>query len=73
MAKIVLQMNGASPWYLKTSEDLEAEVVVLDWDEVNAGAYTYDQLLDLAEDVVPLCPEAARDLRIAAAEQREDN
>jgi hypothetical protein len=74
MSKIVLQMNGASPWYLKTTQDLEAEVVVVDWDEVNAGVFTYDQLLDLAEDVLPLCPQAARDLREAAVEQKmEEN
>lgn len=74
MSKIVLQLNGASPYYLKTSEDLEAEVLVIDWDEVNDGAYTYDQLLDMAEDVLPLCPQAARDLRESAVEQKmEEN
>ena len=72
MSKIVLQLNGASPYYLATSEDLEAEVVIVDWDEVNAGVFTHDQLLDLAEDVLPICPQAAKDLREIAIQIKEE-
>lgn len=69
MTKIVLQLNGAAPYYLVTSQDLEAEAVIVDWDDVNAGAFTSDALLDLAESVATLCPQAAIDLRATATDQ----
>lgn len=68
--KIVVTIGGDSdPYYVFTPPELEAEVAIIDWDEVNAGVFTFDQLLDLAEDASALAPHVAEDLREAAAKQ----
>lgn len=69
--KIVVTIGGDSdPYWVFASPELEAEVAIVDWDEINSGAYTSDQLLDLAEDACWLAPQVAADLRTAATNQR---
>lgn len=68
--KIVVTIGGDSdPYWVFASPELEAEVAIIDWDEVNAGAFTSDQLIDLAEDACVLAPHIAQELREAAAKQ----
>lgn len=68
--KIVVAIGGDSdPYWVFTEPELEAEVAIIDWDEVNAGVYSYDQLLDLAEDACRLAPNVAQELREIATKQ----
>lgn len=70
--KIVVTIGGDSdPYWVFTSPELEAEVAVIDWDEINLGAGTSDELLNLAEDASQLAPHVAEELRLIAAKRLE--
>lgn len=71
MSRIIITTGGDShPCEVFTTQELEADVTIVDWDEVNEGVFTYDQLLDMAEDVVPVAPQVAQELREAATKQK---
>lgn len=70
--KIVVAIGGDSdPYWVFTSPELESEVAIIDWDEINLGEGTSEQLLDLAEDASLLAPHVAQELREIAARRLE--
>lgn len=69
MAKVLVELNGADPVHI-ASEDAALEVIVVDWDEVRAGAYSEAELWALAAAVVTLSPTTAYDLVAEAQKLR---